>query len=328
MSEGKISVVVPAYNEAGNLPDLEARLKRVLGRYGDYEILFVDDGSADDTLAILRRFADADPRVRFVSLSRNFGHQKALMAGLDRARGDCVISLDADLQHPPELIAEMVERWTAGFEVVNMVRRDDDTPFFKRATSAVFYRFLNAISDFEIRPGAADFRLLDRKVVRALAGLGEHTLFLRGTVPWLGFRQCEIGYSPDVRAHGRSKYNFRRMAVLALDGVISSSIRPLRLSTILGAVMSSLAMVYAAYAVVVKLILGPEITGWTSLLIGILLFGGVQLIMLGIIGEYLGKILLEVKDRPSYIIREQSAPRERSSAADLQTRLRDHWALP
>ncbi len=327
MDQGKISVVVPAYNEAENLPALRSRLEAVLGGLGDYEILIVDDGSRDETLAVLTGFAEADPRFRFLSLSRNFGHQAALKAGLDHALGDCVISLDADLQHPPELIPEMVERWRTGFEVVNTVRSDRDAPPFKRATSWAFYRFLNFISDFEIRPGAADFRLLDRKVVQALVSLGDQTPFLRGAVPWLGFRQCEIAYTPEARAHGEPKYDLRRMALLAVDGITSSSIRPLRLATWLGAGMSGLAAVYAAYALATKVILGTAISGWASLLIGMMLLGGVQLLMLGIIGEYLGRVLLEVKGRPPYVIRERSGAeagggrREASPVAELQARL-------
>ena len=334
MDEAKISIVVPAYNEAGNLAAMRARLEGVLRDREGYEILFVDDGSQDETLALLRDFASEDARIRFLSLSRNFGHQSALKAGLDNATGDCVITLDADLQHPPEVIPEMIERWQAGFEVVNTVRADAGAPFFKHVTSGLFYRFLNFISDIEIRPGAADFRLLDRKVVRELVSLGDRTLFLRGAVPWLGFRQCDIDYTPDKRASGEPKYNLRRMALLAIDGITSSSIRPLRLSTFVGAIMSGFATLYAGYALMTKLILGTAISGWASLLVGMMLLGGVQLLMLGIIGEYLGKVLLEVKGRPSYVVRERSAPAEQdqsgghSPVAELQARLEDPRALP
>ncbi len=326
MREGRISVVVPAFNEADNLPLLKDRLTRALSQYGDVEILIVDDGSQDRTPAILRGFAAGDPRFRFLSLSRNFGHQSALKAGLDRASGDCVITLDADLQHPPEHIAEMVDCWRDGFEVVNMVREDDPkTPAFKRWTSRLFYRFVNSISDFEIRPGASDFRLLDRRVVEALISLEERTLFLRGTLPWLGFRQCYIAYTPDERAQGVAKYNFQRMMALALDGITSSSTRPLRFSTYLGVIMAGLGLTYAGYALLLKLFAGSVISGWASLLVGIMTFGGVQLLMLGILGEYLGKVLTEVKGRPSYIVREQSEAGARSQAelpvAAMQARL-------
>jgi dolichol-phosphate mannosyltransferase len=328
MSEDKISVVVPAFNEADNLPLLKERLTHALGPYSNYEILIVDDGSQDDTVKILRAYAAEDAHFQYISLSRNFGHQSALKAGLDRASGSCVICLDADLQHPPEHIATMIERWREGFDVVNMVRQDDQrTSVFKRVTAKLFYRCLNAISDFEIRPGASDFRLLDRRVVDALCSLEERTLFLRGTLPWLGFRQCYIDYVPETRARGQTKYNLQRMLVLALDGITSSSTRPLRLSTYLGLIMAGLGTVYAGYAMILRLFTGFAISGWASLLVGVLTFGGVQLLMLGILGEYLGKVLIEVKGRPSYIVCEQSKPRAQTPAAtsvtEMQARLRD-----
>lgn len=328
MIEGKISVVVPAYNEAENIPVLVDRLHGALARYPDYEILIVDDGSRDRSLAVLRGLADEDDHLRFLSLSRNFGHQNALKAGLDHAHGDCVIMLDADLQHPPELIPDMLRRWREGYEIVNMIRRDENTPAFKRMTAALFYRFVNAISDFKVRPGASDFRLLDRKIVDVLGRLGERTLFFRGLIPWLGFRQCDIEYTPAPRAHGCSKYDLGRMMVLALDGVIASSTRPLRLSTLLGLGMSALAALYAIYAVTVKLAFGTAVSGWASLLIGVMLLGGVQLVMLGIVGEYIGRVLLEIKARPPYIVREQSEPPARNPVAQLQARLQEFRALP
>ena len=328
MIEGKISIVVPAFNEAENIPVLVDRLHGIMARYPDYEILVVDDGSRDRSLDVLRGLVDEDDRIRFLALSRNFGHQNALKAGLDHAQGDCVIMLDADMQHPPELIPGMIERWSEGFEIVNMIRRDENTPAFKRVTAALFYRFVNAISDFKIRPGASDFRLLDRKVVDVLKWLSERTLFFRGLIPWLGFRHCDIEYTPAVRAHGRSKYDLGRMMLLALDGIISSSTRPLRLSTLLGLGMSALAMLYAVYAVTVKLAFGTAVSGWASLLIGVMLLGGVQLVMLGIVGEYIGRVLLEIKGRPPYIVRERSGPPAQNAVARLQARLNEFRALP
>jgi polyisoprenyl-phosphate glycosyltransferase len=315
----KISVVVPAYNEAENLPVIKEKLARILEPYGDFEVLFVDDGSRDRSLEVLRGFYDADPRFTYLSLVRNFGHQSALKAGLDAAVGDCVIMLDADLQHPPELIPQMIERWQQGSEVVNMIRRGERTSAFKRLTSASFYRLVNAISDYEIRPGASDFRLLDRKVVDAIIGLGERTLFLRGLIPWLGFRHCDIDYVPDDRLHGSSQYSLRRMLSLAVDGITASSIRPLRLSTVLGVTMSVLAMIYVVYALAIKLFVGTAISGWTSLLVGVMLMGGVQLMILGILGEYLGKVLIEIKGRPNYIVREKGQARAPRASAGLRT---------
>jgi dolichol-phosphate mannosyltransferase len=332
MSVEKVSVVVPAFNEAENLPLLLDRLTRALSPYDDHEIVIVDDGSKDDTVKILRAYATKDARLRYISLSRNFGHQSALKAGLDSATGNCVICLDADLQHPPEHIGAMMQRWREGFEVVNMVRQDDpSTPLLKRVTAKLFYRFLNAISDFEIRPGTADFRLLDRRVVNALASLEERTLFLRGALPWLGFRQCYIDYVPESRAHGQTKYDLHRMLILALDGITSSSIRPLRLSTYLGLIMAGLGTIYASYALILKLFSGYAISGWASLLVAIMTFGGVQLLMLGIIGEYLGKVLVEVKHRPSYIVRERSealAKIPAASVAEMQERVSRSRVVP
>jgi dolichol-phosphate mannosyltransferase len=321
MDQARISIVVPAHNEAESLPVLRQSLAEALRGHDDHEIIIVDDGSRDDTLALLRKFAENDPRLRYISLSRNFGHQCALKAGLDAATGDCVITMDADLQHPPRYIADMIARWREGYEVVNMIRRDEGAPFFKRVTSKLFYRFINAISDFEIRPGAADFRLLDKRVVDALCSMEERTVFLRGTLPWLGFKQCDIEYAPERRAGGTSKYDLRRMALLALDGITSSSTRPLRLSTILGVVLAGMASLYATYALILKVVVGTAISGWASLLIGIMIFGGIQLLMLGIIGEYLGKVLLEVKGRPTYVVREQSGADGVSPVAELQARL-------
>ena len=309
MTPPEVSIVVPAYNEADNLVPLHRRLTAALHDVEHYEVIYVDDGGSDGSIEALRLLAASDPHVGFISLSRNFGHQHALLAGLEAATGACVISLDADLQHPPELIPEMIARWHAGAEIVSMLRRDEATPVFKRATSRLFYRLVNAVSDIEIDPGSSDFRLLDRRVVDALGELDERTLFLRGVIPWLGFRRTTIDYVPEQRHAGTSKYTFRRMLSLALNGMMSSSVRPLALSTFCGAVMSALAVAYAAYALTVKLVLGTAVSGWASLLISVMLMGGVQLIMLGILGQYLGRVLVEVKGRPNYIVRESHASR-------------------
>lgn len=331
MDADKISIIIPVYNESENLPLLKERLEHVLAVMEDcdYQIMFVDDGSRDGSLEILRAMAAADERIRYLSLSRNFGHQNALKAGLEHATGDCTIMMDADLQHPPEQIPTMIESWRNGSEIVNMIRRDDHTPTFKRWTAALFYFLINQISEFRIRPGASDFRLLDRRVVDALVELGERTLFYRGLIPWLGFRQCDIEYMPAPRAHGTPKYDMRRMMLLALNGIISSSVQPLRFATMLGLAMSFCAMLYVAYAVTIKVVFGTAVPGWTSLLVGVTLLGGVQLVMLGILGEYLGKVLLEVKGRPSYIVREESgAAIARSPVASLQARVGELRSLP
>jgi dolichol-phosphate mannosyltransferase len=300
-----VSVVAPAHNEAPNIPRLLERLEQVL-QGEDWELIVVDDGSTDDTLDVLKTLARSMPQVRYLSLTRNFGHQTALKAGLDHARGSCVISLDADLQHPPEMIPEMLKQWRAGFEVVNMLRAEASVPWFKRVTSRFFYCLTNAVSDYRIEPGSSDFRLLDQRVVQVLRGIEERNLFLRGLIPWLGFRQTHLTYEPANRTAGASKYTFREMLSLAVLGLTSSSLRPLHISTLIGAVMSVLALLYAAYALWARFFTGSVITGWTSLLISILLIGGIQLIMLGIIGEYLGRSLTEIKSRPAYVLREHN----------------------
>ncbi|MDX2074220.1 MAG: glycosyltransferase family 2 protein [Alphaproteobacteria bacterium] len=303
-----LSVVIPMHNEHEMIPLLLPLLKEHLAPLGSYEIICVDDGSRDTTLALLQAAAAANSHVRYLSFSRNFGHQSALKAGIDHARGQAVITMDADLQHPPELLATMVQHWRkGGVEVVQMVRQEADEPPFKRLTSRFFYTLINRIGHCQIARGASDFRLLDRKVVDVLASLPERDLFLRGVIPWLGFSQLNLPYLPSARAAGKTKYSLARMLNLAISGITSVSIRPLRLSCFIGLVMAGVALLYACYALVAHLFLDTVVPGWTSLLAGIMLIGGIQMLMLGLIGEYIGKILVEVKNRPSYIVREQSA---------------------
>lgn len=302
-----VSVVVPAFNEESNLLELYIALKESLSRCTDYEIIFVDDGSVDGTLSQIIEFHKTDPNVQYVSLSRNFGHQCALKAGLDLARGDCVISMDADMQHPPELIHKFLEKWRQGYDVVNSKRlTPKEQSRFKALTSRWFYKFLNAISELHFEEGAADFRLMDRKVVDKIKNINENSLFLRGLILWVGFNQTWISYQPNNRHSGKSKYTLWRMLGLALDGITSSSIKPLRVSFLLGLIISILAFGYAIFALYANLFFGSTITGWTSLLLSVLLLGGVMLIVLGIVGEYLGKVVQDVKRRPLYIINESS----------------------
>ena len=302
----KISVVVPAYNEGENVVVLAERLTTILSKYGDWQILFVDDGSKDNTLSCLRLLSEKNNRIKYLSLSRNFGHQKALKAGLDHATGDCVISMDADMQHPPELLDEMIERWQQGYEVVTTIREDAKSlSFYKRKSSALFYKLMNILSDIEIRPSASDFRLLDRSVVDVLKEMKESHIFMRGMIPWLGFRECSVRYMPAERLTGESKYSTARMMALGIDGITSFSIRPLQLSTIIGALVSFSAFIYGIYAIFVRFIMGKEVSGWASVIISILFIGGLQLLMLGILGDYLGKVFVESKKRPIYVIRER-----------------------
>ncbi len=302
-----ISAVIPCFNEQDNIIPLYQGLTDVLKPYPVYELLFVDDGSNDNSLEIIRSLASTDTRVRFLSLSRNFGHQHALKAGLDHASGDCVISLDADMQHPPALIPVLIEQWQQGYEVVNTIRGEQKSlSKSKKITSGLFYHLVNKLSSVEIKPGVADFRLLDRKVVDALKQFNENYLFLRGLIPWLGFRQTSVNYEPAERFAGQTKYSFIRMLRFALDGITSFSNRPLYLSIGLGAVIAGLAFVYGLYALYVHLFTDAALPGWTSITASVLFIGGIQLMMLGIIGIYLGKLFIENKRRPNYIISQKN----------------------
>ena len=298
-----ISLVIPAFNEEENLPVLVHRLMAVMEQYESYEILIVDDGSADETRYVLRQLSQQYPVVRFLSFSRNFGHQMALRAGYDHAHGDAVICLDADLQHPPELIPALVNKWREGYEVVYTVRRPDPKlSWSKRTTSKYFYKLLRTVSDLDIEDGAADFRLLDRKVVNTLKKFKENDLFLRGAISWVGFRQCRILYEPAARYAGRSKYSFRKMLQLAAMGITSFSTRPLYLSVLLGFSMFLFATLFGAETLYEYFFTNATVSGWTTLVLLMVLIGGVQFIMIGIIGVYLGKTFVEVKGRPAYII--------------------------
>jgi glycosyltransferase involved in cell wall biosynthesis len=302
----KVSVVVPCFNEDGNIAELYAQLCGAVKEYRDVEFVFVDDGSTDRTEEILEQLAAKDARVRPLALSRNFGHQFALKAGLDHAEGDCVISLDADLQHPPSLIPALITKWSEGYDVVYTVREDDPSlPWHKRATSKLFYRLMSRLSSVEIHPGAADFRLLDREVVDVLRQCGENHLFIRGLVSWAGFSPVSMTYAPNPRYAGRTNYSLRKMVSFALSGITAFSIRPLQLSIFLGLFIAFLAGMYGLYVVYAFAFTDWTIPGWSSVAASVLFIGGVQLIMLGIIGEYLGKTFIENKKRPTYIVRKR-----------------------
>jgi len=302
----KLSIVIPIMNEAGNIKNLISRLKVVLDKYSDYEIIFVDDGSTDNTLDIIKKESVENNKIKFLSFSRNFGHQNALRAGLDFADGDGVISMDGDLQHPPELIPELIKKWREGFDIVYTLRKDDpNTPVFKRKTASFFYSIMNLFSEVKIDHGAADFRLLDRKVVEVIKTIREDNLFMRGLVSWLGFKQVGIEYMPERRNWGKTKYTFKKMFNFALSGITSFSIKPLHISTVLGYIMAGLAFFYGIYAIWIKIFTDQAISGWASVLVGVLFIGGIQMIMIGILGEYLGKLFMEAKKRPSYIIKEK-----------------------
>ncbi|MFY9974295.1 MAG: glycosyltransferase family 2 protein [Chromatiaceae bacterium] len=301
-----LSVVVPMYNEGELLGVFFARIRAILKEITeDFEILCVNDGSTDDTLDRLRDFAQADPRIKVLSLTRNFGKEAALTAGLDYASGDAVIPMDADLQDPPELIPTMVEKWREGFDMVIAVRqkRSSDA-VMKRASARGFYWLASKLSDTPIPANAGDFRLLDRQVVLALRKLPERTRFMKGLFGWLGFKQAKVYYARPERAAGRTKWRFWGLWNLALDGIFSFSTLPLRMWTYLGALLALVSLSYGAYIVIRTVLFGVDIPGYASLATMILFFSGINMVGLGIIGEYLGRVFLETKARPLYLIRE------------------------
>jgi glycosyltransferase involved in cell wall biosynthesis len=303
-----VSVIIPCYNEAEGLRETHRRVTEVLSSLEAYrhEVIYVDDGSGDRTPELLRELQAGDPQVRVVYLSRNFGHQFAVSAGLAHASGDAVAIMDADLQDPPQLIPEMLARWREGYEVVYGVRTDrEGETRFKLWTARAFYRLIRRLSDTEIPPDTGDFRLMDRRVVDAIVAMPERDRFVRGMVSWVGFRQTGVPYRRAPRFAGSTKYPFVKMARFALDGILSFSMKPLRVSVHLGFLSTALALVAIVYTLAQRLLTGHWVTGWTTLLITVLLFGGIQLISLGIIGEYIGRLYGEAKRRPLYLIRER-----------------------
>lgn len=309
----KVAVIVPAFNEQANLAHLTDELVSILKAYPDYEILFVNDGSTDDTLSVLKQLRQKNTHIHYVSFSRNFGHQYALKAGLDYVDGDCVISMDADLQHPPRLIPALVDAWQSGaYDIVSTQRREiKEESWFKRVSSRLFYRFFNFITGLSLSPGAADFRLLDRRVVATLRALPERGLFLRGMISWIGYRQKIIPYTPAPRFAGKSSYTLKRMLALAIVGATSFSSKPLRLAVYLGLSVALLGCLLTAYVLYMRLWNGSVISGWASLMCVVLILGGAQLFVMGIIGEYIGMIFWEAKHRPTYIVAETSLEQKR-----------------
>jgi glycosyltransferase involved in cell wall biosynthesis len=309
MKPPSLSIVVPVYNEADGLGTFYRRLGAVLdGLALTAEIIFVNDGSTDDSLARLLALAERDPRVRVVDLSRNFGKEVALAAGLERARGDAVIPIDADLQHPPELIPALIDKWREGFEIVNAVRaaRADIGPA-RRLANRAFYALLDRVTTVPIPRGVGDFRLLSRPVVVALNRLPERTRFMKGLFAWIGFRSAEVAYDVAPRHAGATKWSSRRLRLLAIDAITSFSSVPLKVWSAVGVVLAGLAFCYGAYLVVKTIVVGVDVPGYASVIVLILFLGGIQLISLGVIGEYLGRVYDEVKGRPLYIVRAEHA---------------------
>jgi polyisoprenyl-phosphate glycosyltransferase len=300
-----ISIVVPSYNEEASVSVLFDKIQEQMGKY-NFEVIFVDDGSTDKTLSNLSKMAKDDSRVKFISFSRNFGHQAALRAGLKSAKGGAVISMDADLQHPPELLPNLITKWEEeGYDIVYTRRNDtfsEHASIFKKKSSAGFYRLMNWLSGLNIDPGAADFRLLDREVVDVMNSFSEPDIFLRGLVNWIGFKSVAIDYVPSKRFAGQSKYSLKKMLNFALSGITQFSIKPLRLTVVVGFLVALAAALYALYAVFDYVVGHNAVTGWTSLIIVVLLTSGIQMILLGVVGEYVGRTFMQTKARPDYII--------------------------
>ncbi len=309
-----VSVAFPVYDEEDGLDALYAQVRAALTSAGvDYEMVFVDNGSTDRSLEVIRRLHDMDPKVRWVSLSRNFGHQGGLFAGLAHARGDAVITMDADLQHPPSLIPEMVARWREGYEVVYTTKRAVRVSPLKKAFAVAFYALMSRISGLRFDFGQSDFRLLDRRALEAVLSMPEYHKFLRGQVSWIGFKQTGLPYDVADRARGRSKFSYGDLFSLAFDGVFGFSRQPLQVIAVTGLGLSVAAMLYLVYVVVLWLLQRSGVLpgtalppGWASILAVALLLGSAQLTAIGVVGEYVGRVFDQTKGRPVYIVRETS----------------------
>jgi polyisoprenyl-phosphate glycosyltransferase len=303
----KVSFVIPVFNEENNVRILLEQLESTLAGFNyDFEFIFVDDGSTDNSLAVMKELSSQRSNIYYVELSRNFGHQYALKAGLDVANGDCIISMDSDLQHPPEVTAKLIKKWEEGYDVVYTKRNyDKNLSWFKRKTSAFFYRVMNSLSDLHLEQGTADFRLMSRVSLNAFMEFRESELFIRGLVKWAGFKQIAIEYDPGERFSGESKYTFKTMLSFALRGITSFSAKPLKLIAYTGMLLFLISLVLVPYALL-SYFFGYTVEGWTSLIILVIFFSSLQLLMLGIIGLYVSKIAVQTKQRPLYFIRDSN----------------------
>ncbi len=316
-----LSVIVPVKDEDVAIQAFVTRVSAVIEALDDpaatsYEILFIDDGSTDNTMTAIAAAHLGNPNVRAISLSRNFGKEAALSAGLDHARGAAVVPMDVDLQDPPEVLAEMVEKWRAGFDTIYGVRRDRATDSLpKRLSADLYYKAHNWLSSDKIPDHAGDFRLLDRRVVDVIRALPERNRFMKGLFAWSGFKSASVEYVRAERALGTTKFRPWKLWTLALDGITSSSTAPLRIWTSVGAVIAALSFLYALFIITKALFFGIAVAGYASLMVAVLFFGGLQLLSLGILGEYVGRIMIETKQRPLYIIRDTIGLTETEIAA-------------
>ena len=306
MNKPVFSIIAPIYNEIGNIPELYSQVREAMDQTGEtWELILVDDGSTDGSTVAIRGLAQEDDRVRPVIFARNFGHQIAVTAGLDYSRGDAVVIIDADLQDPPEVILDLIEKWREGYEVVYAVREErEGESWFKKTTASLFYRLIYRITDVNIPLDTGDFRLMDRKVVMIMNQMREKHRFLRGMSAWVGFKQVGVKYKRKARFAGETKYPLKKMIKLALNAVTSFSYFPLQLATYLGFIATGLSVLAIPIVVILRLITGTVLLGQATTLIIVLFLGGVQLISLGIIGEYIGRIYDEAKGRPLYIVAE------------------------
>jgi polyisoprenyl-phosphate glycosyltransferase len=304
----EFSIVLPAFNEAPNVAPMLATLREVMAPLGRFEIIYVDDGSSDGTLEALRAAA-SDPSVRYVSFTRNFGHEAAMRAGLRYAHGRAVIVIDADLEQPPSLISDLVREWRAGFKIVTARRigYESTMPWFKRFTSRLYYRILDTLGDVHIEPGSANYMLLDRVVVDAVNRVEDQDLFLRGVVRWLGYPLASVPFRQNLRRHGDTKYSLRHMIELAVTGIALHSVRPLRFAIWLALGFAAVGAGLVVYSIVSFLFVQHTVAGWTSIMAAIAILGAAQLLVLGIVGEYVGRILRETRRRPSFVVAETEA---------------------
>lgn len=306
LDEIQLSIVVPVYNEEPNLDDLFGRLESVLDRIGtSYEIVCVNDGSKDNTLQGLIDHHKRNPAIKVVNLSRNFGKEIALTAGLDYATGAAVIPIDADLQDPPELIGQLIEKWQEGYDVVYATRRSrQGESWLKRLTADAFYRTISKMSRVPIPRDTGDFRLLDRRVVEAIKQLPERTRFMKGLFAWVGFKQTSILFDREPRHKGKTTWNYWKLWNFAIDGITSFSFAPLKIWSYIGLFISGISLFYASFLVLRTIIFGIDVAGYASTIVAVLFLGGIQLITLGVMGEYLGRVYEEVKGRPIYLVRD------------------------
>lgn len=311
------SVVIPVFNEEENLELLHRRLSKVLQHScEDYEIILVDDGSRDNSLQVMRRLRESNPRVKVISFSRNFGHQMAITAGIDYASGSAVIVMDADLQDPPEVVPQLIEKWREGHDTVYAIRKSRKDPILKRTIAFVFYRLFKRMSEIDIPVDAGDFRLMSRRVVDILRTMPERNRYLRGLASWVGFSQASISYARDERYKGERKYTLWQSARLAFDGITAFSHFPLRLVVHLGIVVSLAGFLYIAITIILALVYGRVVPGWTTLMAAVIFLGGIQLMVVGVVGAYIGRIYIEVQQRPLYLIKQKIGFSEKGERRD------------